>query len=226
MMHHDLSSPTTIIMALLSGMSFGWMSLPHCYAMCGPLHTCLAFQKKSKFHFMNLSVLNLGRILGYTLLGAVAGLAGGLLNESISWLKPGGPHGKFLMFLFPAITLFIFSYYGFKNKGVKSSSLKGFGEILKKSSKKGIFAVGCANSLIPCGVLWVTYAAAVGTTSILLGALLLFAYSFTISFFMQLGIFVGSTTGKKLGVINQKTLPWISLTIGLAYLSVFAVKMV
>jgi sulfite exporter TauE/SafE len=71
----QIPEPTTVILSVVAGSLFGLLSVPHCLGMCGPLHLamCLSGPKKS---FRTLTLFNLGRILGYTLIGLLLGLLG------------------------------------------------------------------------------------------------------------------------------------------------------
>lgn len=71
----QIPEPTTVVLAVVAGSLFGFLSVPHCLGMCGPLHLamCLSGPKKS---FRTLTLFNLGRILGYTLIGLLLGLLG------------------------------------------------------------------------------------------------------------------------------------------------------
>ena len=71
----QIPEPTTVILSVVAGSLFGFLSVPHCLGMCGPLHLamCLSGPKKS---FRTLTLFNIGRILGYTLIGLLLGLLG------------------------------------------------------------------------------------------------------------------------------------------------------
>ena len=57
----------------------GWVAIPHCYAMCGPLHVsvCALHREKS---LKALSLFNLGRVFGYTVAGLLFGAFGAFIN--------------------------------------------------------------------------------------------------------------------------------------------------
>lgn len=80
----QIPEPTTVILSVVAGSLFGFLSVPHCLGMCGPLHLamCLSGPKKS---FRTLTLFNLGRILGYTLIGLLLGL----LGEQVTRLAGG-----------------------------------------------------------------------------------------------------------------------------------------
>ena len=71
----QIPEPTTVILSIVAGSLFGFLSVPHCLGMCGPLHLamCLSGPRKS---FRTLTLFNIGRILGYTLIGLLLGLLG------------------------------------------------------------------------------------------------------------------------------------------------------
>ena len=64
---------------MLAGLGLGWIAIPHCYGMCGPLHisVCAAHRNKST---QALTLFNIGRIFGYTSAGLLFGAFGEFIN--------------------------------------------------------------------------------------------------------------------------------------------------
>jgi sulfite exporter TauE/SafE len=315
----QVDNPTTVILAIITGTSFGFISIPHCIGMCGPLHLtmCLANSKRS---FKSLTLFNLGRIFGYTCIGALCGLFGNQLanllpapqaeqskievpkscceqkaetpakitvpkscceqkaqppkkisvptsccaakaekpkppaktdvpmsccakkaeaSKSITvpkscCEKPTATTPKpriglsrkgrqILMYVFPALILILVGIKGLLKKPASVGSGSGglVAKLFTKFKFGGPSACGVAASFLPCGVLYVAFAIAVGTLSPLLGGVMLFFYCLTITFFMQLGIMVGTTFGKRLGPKVDTFFPWLAFTGAAVYLFIF-----
>ncbi|MBN2161706.1 MAG: sulfite exporter TauE/SafE family protein [Pontiellaceae bacterium] len=223
-----------IIAAVLAGTLFGWAALPHCLAMCGPLHVsvCALHREKS---LKALSLFNLGRIAGYTLAGVIFGIIVAFFNDSFSvgpahYCCQEGQHplmGSVLSCLFPGVMMFFIAIYTFRKKGLrapKSSWLSRF-----FSGGLGKLSVGGAcTSLIPCGMLYAAYATAIflaASGAWYLGGVFMLAFVVTQTFFMQLGISLGRLLDKKWGTRFEKAFPWLCLAIGVFYVVLFIIKM-
>lgn len=217
-----------LIAAVIAGSALGWVAIPHCYAMCGPLHVsvCALHREKS---LKALSLFNLGRIFGYTLAGFLFGAFGEFINIGPAhYCCQLGEHplrGALLSLLFPGVMMFFIAMYAFRKKGLsapKSSWLSRF-----FSGGLGKLTVGgVCTTLIPCGMIYAAFAMAVGTGSWWKGGGFMFAFVVTQTFFMQLGISLGRLVDKKWGARFEKAFPWICLIIGVTYCILFALKLV
>ncbi len=216
-----------LIAALIAGSALGWVAIPHCYAMCGPLHVsvCALHREKS---LQALSLFNLGRIVGYTLAGLLFGAFGEFIDIGPAhFCCQTGQHplrGALLSLLFPGVMMFFIAIYAFRKKGLKAPKSSWLSRFF--SGGTGKLAVGGAcTSLIPCGMLYAAFAMAVGTGRWYLGGAFMLAFVLTQTFFMQLGISLGQLVDKKWGARFEKAFPWICLAIGVAYLVLFASKL-
>jgi sulfite exporter TauE/SafE len=131
-----------------------------------------------------------------------------------------------LMFLFPATILLASGIKALRKKpGVVGEHEPGiFGRLFNASRKGGPVAFGLAAALIPCGMLYYAFAVAVSTLSPVLGAVFLFVYSATISFFLQLGIMVGTTVGRNLGPKVDRAFPWLAFAGSGVYVTLFFLR--
>ncbi len=216
-----------LIATIIAGSALGWIAIPHCYAMCGPLHisVCALHREKS---MKALSLFNLGRVVGYTLAGLLFGAFGEFVNvgtaryccpESSTPLR-----GALLSLLFPAVMMFFIAVHAFRKKGLKAPG----GNWLSKFFSGGLGKLtmgGACTALIPCGMLYAAFAMAIGTGVWWLGGVFMLAFVITQTFFMQLGISLGRLVDKKWGARFEKTFPWICLAIGLFYLILFILKL-
>ncbi len=250
----EIPEPTNLVLAIMGATLFGLLSVPHCMGMCGPLQlaVCLSGAKRS---FRALSLFNLGRIAGYTLIGLLCGLFGSQISE---FLEQGPPqtvvepapdshvmgqsgeeseqdmeHGhkktlwrRCLMFLFPAAILMLTGIKALRKKPAVVGENSGgvFSRLFNRFRAGGPALFGLAASLLPCGMLYYAFAVAVSTLSPLLGATFLFVYCVTISFFMQLGIMVGATFGRKLGPKVDRAFPWLAFTGAGVYVTLFLIR--
>ncbi len=216
-----------LIAAIIAGSALGWIAIPHCYAMCGPLHVsvCALHREKS---LRALSLFNLGRISGYTIAGLLFGAFGEFINIGPShYCCQLGDHplrGVLLSLLFPGITMLFIAGYAFRKKGLKAPKSSWLSRFFSGGLGK-LTVGGACTSLIPCGMLYAAFAMAVGTGRWYLGGAFMLAFVITQTFFMQLGISLGRLVDKKWGARFEKAFPWICLSIGLFYMVLFALKL-
>jgi len=211
-----------IISAILTGSGLGWVAVIHCYAMCGPLHVAICALNRDKA-LTSLTLYNLGRILGYTLAGVLFGAFGAFINLIPKYCHPTRPTlgSLSLSYLFPAVFMLGVAIMAFKAKGVSSQTADWFIRRFKPAAGPGLIAMGALTALMPCGPLYVSFAAAVATAHALTGALLMFAFAVTQTFFMQLGISVGRMVDVRWGKRFERFFPWIALAVGGIYLALF-----
>lgn len=217
---------TALISALLTGAGLGWVAVVHCYAMCGPLHVAICALNREKA-LMSLTLYNLGRVLGYTMAGILFGAFGAFIDLIPRYCHPTRPTlgSLSLSYLFPAIFMLIVAWMSFRRKGVSSQTADWFVRFFKPAAGPGLIGLGAITALMPCGPLYVSYAAAVATAHAVTGALLMLAFAVTQTFFMQLGVSVGRMVDVKWGKRFERWFPWIALGIGVVYLYLFANKL-
>ena len=217
-----------LIAAIFMGAALGWTAIPHCYAMCGPLHVsvCALHREKS---LKALSLFNLGRIAGYTLAGFLFGAFGEFINIGPAhFCCQIGEHplrGAVLSRLFPGVIMFFIAFYAFRKKGLQAPKNNWLSRFFSGGLGK-LTIGGACTALIPCGMIYAAFAMAVGTGSWLLGGAFMFTFVITQTFFMQLGISLGRLVDRKWGVWFEKLFPWLCIIIGAVYCALFIIKLV
>lgn len=211
-----MPSLSQITGAIVGGIALGWFSVPHCFAMCGPLHLGIG-TAGDKRPLPTLLLLNAGRSLGYSLLGAVAGGVGWAVAGVPCHLPGGGPAVKFAR-LFPAAVMLLMSYKAFRRSAAFASVPPVVKRLFASRRCGAVFAAGCAASLLPCGLLYAALGAAAGAASPVLGAAMMFSYCLVVSFFLMLGVMVGTLTLRRPAKWAAACFPWLALAGGLAYL--------
>jgi len=216
-----------LIAAIIAGSALGWVAIPHCYAMCGPLHVsvCALHREKS---LKALSLFNLGRIIGYTTAGLLFGAFGEFVNiGSAHYCCQLGEHplrGALLSLLFPGVMMLFIAIYAFRKKGLKAPKSSWLSRFFSGGLGK-LTVGGACTSLIPCGMLYAAFAMAVATGRWYLGGAFMLAFVLTQTFFMQLGISLGRLVDRKWGRRFEKAFPWICLAIAAYYLVLFILKL-
>ena len=213
----------SLIAALLGGTALGWIAIPHCLGMCGPLHVSIcAINKKNSLK--SLSFFNIGRILGYTIAGIIFGAFGEFINLGPSKyccdLSSYPIQGAMLSLLFPGVTIFLLGVYSIKKKNLKIPKLNW----LSKMMSGGMFKLttgGACTTFIPCGMLYAAFALAIGTGSWIGGGIFMISFAFTQTFFMQLGVSLGSLFGNKWSNRVNNFFPFLCIILGIIYIFMF-----
>jgi sulfite exporter TauE/SafE len=154
-------------MALVAGL----LGSTHCIGMCGGFAVALAASRQ------HIALYHTGRVLGYAVLGALAGALGYALDLG------GAVLGVPRLPLFVAGTLLV--VFGLALAGAlprrwiepgSGGVQRLLGALLRRRDRRSAFLFGTANALLPCGLLYPLYALAAGTGSPLRGAGLLLCF--------------------------------------------------
>ena len=211
------------IASVLSGLAFGWLAIPHCFGMCGPLHVSVCAIKRNQ-SLKALSFFNIGRIFGYSFSGLLFGAFGEFINLGPSnfccELDLFPVRGALLALLFPGITMIIIGIYSMRHGGIKAINSSWISRWLDGGISR-LAVGGACTTLIPCGMLYAAFAISVGTGSWISGMIFMLTFSITQTFFMQLGISVGQLMGNKWNERMKIIFPWLCLFIGLIYIILF-----
>lgn len=130
----------------------------HCVGMCGPLSCALIGQRQGKSALPAHFVYQLGRLISYSLLGALAGMLG---SQLVSWLGENparfAPWAMAAFFVALALNLDGWLTKWQARSGVGRSWVQ---RAYRFSGHKRGFALGVLTPLIPCGplylMLWAT----------------------------------------------------------------------
>ena len=205
---------------LLSALVLGLMGSFHCAGMCGPIAIALPPQGNTILQkIFGGSLYNLGRTITYGIMGALFGMLGQGIHLLGFQQKVSVVMGAFMIIsvLFPAL---------FRNQYNLDRSLFSFVGKLKKSigklfavrSFQSLFFIGLLNGLLPCGLVYIAIAGAIGTGNTAEGAVYMILFGLgTIP--MMLGI---SLAGNVLGLAVRrkinKIIPVLVVVVGLLFI--------
>ncbi len=148
----------TLPSALLLMLSLGFMGSLHCIGMCGGLVTAVSMSQP-KVWWSGLFIYQCGRISTYTLLGLLVGLTGvalttfggDLLQRALAILA-----GTFMIIF--ALNLAGWLPDPLRRFSTWASSKTGLAQLAQRASSqaraKSWFALGLANGLLPCGLVY------------------------------------------------------------------------
>jgi len=169
----------------------GVLTSIHCIGMCGGINlsqsVCAFEEEKVKFTSRLKPGLayNLGRVLSYTVIGGIVGGIGSIIAISDNFKGWVVLFAGAFMILFGLNMLGIFPFLS----RITPRLPKRFVSLINsKKSGKGPFVVGLLNGFMPCGPLQSMQIYALGTGSIISGALSMFAFSLgTVPLMLGLG---------------------------------------
>lgn len=158
---------------LFSALVIGLMGSFHCAGMCGPIAIALPLHGNTvPQKIFGGTLYNLGRTLTYGIMGAIFGLLGQGLHMLGFQQKVSVLMGAVMIIsvLFPAL---------FKNQYTLDKSWfkvvgklkKSIGQMFSIRSFQSLFFIGMLNGLLPCGLVYMAIAGAIGMGGVVEGSL-------------------------------------------------------
>ncbi|MBR6027355.1 MAG: sulfite exporter TauE/SafE family protein [Neisseriaceae bacterium] len=169
--------------AIFASLMLGFLGGAHCVGMCGGLCAALSLQLPPHISRIKLIILmNIGRIISYTVIGLLFGLLGQLGSEYIF----GNGLRQFL-FVVAQVLLILAGLYltGFFTIFAKIEKIGVpiwrklnpiMNRLLPITTIKGSLIVGAIWGWIPCGLVYSVSANAMASANAISGALLMFAF--------------------------------------------------
>jgi uncharacterized protein len=205
---------------LLSALVLGIMGSFHCAGMCGPIAIALPLHGNTVLQkIFGGTLYNLGRILTYGIMGALFGMLGQGIHLLGFQQKVSVVMGALMIIsvLFPALfrNRFSFEKSWFSFVGMLKKSI---GQMFSIRSFSSLFFIGLLNGLLPCGLVYIAIAGAIGTGSAVQGTLYMILFGLgTIP--MMLGISVaGNMMGLALRTRINKLIPVLVVVVGLLFI--------
>jgi len=158
---------------LISALVLGLMGSFHCAGMCGPIAIALPLHGNTiPQKIFGGTLYNLGRTLTYGIMGAIFGLLG-------QGVKLIGFQQKISVIMGAVMILSVIFPSLFRNQYNMEKSWfslvgklkKSIGKLFSVRSFSSLFFIGLLNGLLPCGLVYMAIAGAIGTGEVLLGSL-------------------------------------------------------
>ena len=152
---------------LLPAFLLGVISSFHCIGMCGPIALSLPVQfLPDKRKLFGIILYNIGRVLAYASIGLLFGLAG-------RQFFMGSLQQTFSIVLGSAI-LFFLILSQINKRAIEIPPVKTFqiklqliiSRYIRRQNLYGIALIGFANGFLPCGMVYMALAGALGTGSV------------------------------------------------------------
>lgn len=203
---------------LLAGLALGLMGSFHCIGMCGPIALSIPLKGNSLFSKLSGSLLyHFGRTLTYGMLGALFGLIGqGFQMAGFQqWIAIAMGIVMILSVLIPSV----FKALG-GNKTLPFTEVvrKGLGYLFSHPSSFSLLFIGMLNGLLPCGLVYLAIAGAIGTGSTLYGIVFMLLFGLGTIPMLAMVSMMGNFMGHALRNRLNKIVPFVVVIIGLLFI--------
>lgn len=194
----------------------GLMSSAHCIGMCGPLAMSLPVHHLSGTQqLVSMLLYHLGRIITYSLLGLLFGIAGrGLYLAGFQqWFSIGTG----IIMLLLAVHYFSGNAKGYpKWAQVWYQPLQQvMAQLLRQRSTSSFLFLGMANGLLPCGMVYISIVAAIGLGHALQSAVFMMVFGLGTFPAMFLFNWFGIRIGMDVRIKFRRAVPFIIAFMGL-----------
>lgn len=200
----------------IAAITLGLASNFHCLGMCGPIALAIPLNRSSKVSMiMGILQYNLGRILIYSVLGAIVGLFGITIQTIgvLQWVS-----------IIVGVILIIYAWRKYFNQlfpsvhfnlGIASFLSSRIGPIAKSQNPFKLFLLGGLNGLLPCGMVFTALINAVLGGSPINSAFAMALFGLGTLPVMILIPFVANSITSSLRVKLNKAVPYLLTVVGL-----------
>ena len=203
---------------LITAIVLGLMGSFHCVGMCGPIALSLPLRGNNFGQKIIGGVIyNLGRATTYGLMGAFFGLIGKSLNllGFQQWISVLMGSFMILSVLLPSL----FKNHIHLNLDFLILPLRRvIQQLFKERSYKALLLIGIGNGLLPCGLVYLAIAGAIGTGSVSLGALFMVLFGLGTIPMMLLISLIGNIVTTTMRNKMNKVVPFIVVLIGIIFI--------
>lgn len=205
---------------LFSALLLGLAGSLHCAGMCGPIVVALPLHGNTvPQKIYGGTLYNLGRTLTYGVMGSLFGLLGQGMQMIGFQQKISVIMGALMIIsvLFPAL---------FKNQYSMDKSIFSFVGKLKKTIGKmfsirsfsSLFFIGLLNGLLPCGLVYMAIAGAIGTGGVVTGTLYMILFGLgTIPMMLTIAL-AGNILSQAIRRRINKLIPALVVLVGLLFI--------
>jgi len=188
----------------------------HCVGMCGPLALSLPLSHNSIAEkFSGALIYNVGRVVTYSALGLIFGLIGqtASLFGFQQWLS---------IIAGVLILLFILLPKKYKIQANSSKYINGFfvrlrlelGRLFVQKNNSSLFIIGLLNGLLPCGLVYMAVAGAIGAGTVTDSIIFMAAFGSGTLPVMLCAAFFGNYMGISLRQKIRRAYPYMMALVG------------
>jgi sulfite exporter TauE/SafE len=163
---------------ILTAFFVGFFGSLHCIGMCGPIAIALPVPESSNLSFFFGRILyNLGRVVSYSLLGALFGFVGQRIALAGAQQIVSIALGVIIIIavLMPQKQKNFFIQLPIVQKVIQPLKTN-IGLLFKKGTFCSMFTIGILNGFLPCGFVYIGLAGAIASGSAITGAAVMFLF--------------------------------------------------
>jgi len=203
--------------ALGSAFMIGFVGSLHCVGMCGPIALALPLGQKKAFQkIVGIGLYNFGRIITYSLLGAIFGLIG--KGFSIVGLQQNLSIAIGVVMLLSVFLKGTFeANFGVLNRLVNFIKIR-LSRFFKTPTLLNLSYIGLFNGLLPCGLVYVAIFGSLLSDSITHAILYMIAFGLGTVPLMFVTSVVGSWTTASIKHKINKVIPIIIVLIAILFI--------
>lgn len=202
---------------LLTGLILGLMGSFHCVGMCGPIALSLPLHGNTYGQKVFGGILyNIGRTTTYGVMGIFFGIIGqGFQMVGFQrWISIAMGTVMILSILIPSL----FKKFDSNILDFTSSLRKGIQKLFTQRSFKGLYFIGLLNGLLPCGLVYMAIAGAIGTGDFTSGFLFMVLFGLgTIPMLLIISLLGNLISISVRNKIN-KLIPYVVVLVGLIFI--------
>ena len=201
---------------ILAGFIIGLTSNFHCIGMCGPIAMAIPVNRKNNLTILSGALqYNFGRIITYSLLGALVGIIGLSIQTFgiLQWLSIIAGIGLIIF----AWKKYLYRIIPFKipTFGFQTQLNKGLGKIIRSHSPFKLLLLGILNGLLPCGMVFVALSNAILTGDILSSSIAMLAFGVGTLPAMMAVVFMMNKISSVARQRMNKAVPYLLTIVGL-----------
>ena len=207
-------------MDFITPLTIGLIGSFHCIVMCGPIVVALPLKKHNLISKIAGAVLyNSGRVITYSILGILFGLLGQGIHMAgfQQWTSILLGIAMIISVLFPFV---------FREKITIGNLFTGFSARLITRLRKlftdrsyfSLLMIGLLNGLLPCGLVYVAIAGAIGSGTVLSGAIFMMLFGIGTIPLLLVATLASDAIGQRVRSKMQKVVPYFVFLLGVLFI--------
>ncbi len=207
-------------MDFITPLTIGLIGSFHCIGMCGPIVVALPLKKHNLISKISGAVLyNSGRVITYSILGILFGLLGQGIHMA------GFQQWTSILLGVAMIISVLFPFF-FREKITIGNLFTGFSARLITRLRKlftdrsyfSLLMIGLLNGLLPCGLVYVAIAGAIGSGTVMTGALFMMLFGIGTIPLLLLATLASEAIGQGVRSKMQKVVPYFVFLLGVLFI--------
>jgi uncharacterized protein len=207
-------------MDFITPLTIGLIGSFHCLGMCGPIVVALPLKQHNMISKISGAILyNSGRVVTYSILGILFGLLGQGIHMAgfQQWTSILLGAAMIISVLFPLF---------FREKITIGNLFTGFSarliirlrKLFTDRSYFSLLMIGLLNGLLPCGLVYVAIAGAIGSGTVLNGAIFMMLFGIGAIPLLLVATLASDAIGQRARSKMQRVVPYFVFLLGVIFI--------